>query len=250
MHPDMIIHGLWRLREETLDDAVWQTNETFRQLCQLAPEWSNWFKGYRSNKEREKGPVFLMNQVDLIRQELIKGQYRYQGKIIAEQGYYLTAVAGPEKGKMTEASLLRLRCCSRVPPPPGYNTFDLELPVKSVALNLYVPDLLCRVMLALADIWDPDWLAASDKLTKIVPRPWIGGPVLSWINYLPQRSGVVEGDLPKGWCWFAGRKDKQIFVYESGPPNPDNAKDIKAFEQLAKQIKWKVPRELCENNSD
>jgi hypothetical protein len=236
------IKGLWWLRDETLDDTVRRLDQTFHRLAELATQWGNWWRSYKSILDRERGPIFLIGQPDLIRQELLNGRIRQpDGHFIEELGYHITASAGSVKGKGTETSHLWVRACSRTPYLSGFNSLIVELPEESAGPQLYDVELLSRALAALGDVWDPDWLAAWDLLTPLVPPPWEGGPVLGWVTYLPARSGVVQEELPPQWRWFEGRGNRQIFIHEGGPPDPNNPAHVPAFEQMAARIRWGTP---------
>jgi len=235
------ISAVWELRDDTLEDCVCRVNETFHRLAQLAPEWSNWFRGYESTVDRERGPLYLLDKPDLIRRELVNGQHKHAGEIVADLGYFLTAASGPPMGKGTEMSFLRVNCCVRSPF-ARFNKVSLELPVKAHAPGLYDPDMLASAVAVLADVWDPDWALVWDGHTKIVPRPWEYGPVLGMVTYLPSRTGVVEGELPREWRWFNARGEKQIFIYQGGTPDPKNSNDVSSFAQMASRIRWSAGR--------
>ncbi len=244
MYSRLAIQGAWWLRDESLDDAVRRLNDTFHRLADLSCEWNNWRRAYKDMADRQKGPVLLMDETNLIRQELIDGRSEYNGAVNDDLGYFITPSAGPLKGKGTESSFIWLHCCTRTPY-AGFNSIALELPTESARPAIYDADLLSRAVAALAEVWDPDWLAVWDRVTKVVAPPWEGGPVLGWVNYLPKRTGVIDSDLPPGWKWSKSRGDKQIFVYKGGAPDASKRNDVSSVEQMTGCIRWGTPPPQC-----
>src|SRR5262245_60930975 len=135
MEPRMKISGLWRMRDDTINDAVRKLNETFHRLASLSPRWSNWWRSYESMADRDLGPTILMDHPNLIHDELVNGQHREMGQFDETLGYFLSASAGPPKGKGTEGSGFWLHCCTRTP--TATNEIRLEFPVRAAANELY-----------------------------------------------------------------------------------------------------------------
>ncbi len=246
MKARLAINGLWWLREEDLDGTLRRVNDTFHRLGEIAADWCNWWRSYRGLADRSRGPLFMIDRPEIIRDDLLEGQIRApDGRIVEDLGYGLSASAGRVQGRGTEMSHLSLRCCKRSPY-SGFSNLTIELPAEESAPGLYDPELLSRTLATLADVWDPDWLAVWDRVTKMESSPWEGGPSLGWVNYLPSRTGVVVGQPPAHWCWFAARGDKQIFIHEGGPPDPNNPDHVPAFEQMAACIRWGSPPQTRE----
>lgn len=240
-HSGLIIEGFWQPRADHIEDAIRQINDTFHCLADLAPQWGKWWRSYTSVADRIPGPLWLVDQCELIRQELLDRRIKApDGTFIDELGYHLSASSGPPLGTIWETSDLRLRCCSQTPPPAGFNSLAIDLPEPTVEPGLYDANLLAHAITVLVDVWDPDWMAVWDRSTIIVPPPWVGGPVLSWVNYLSRPSGVVVGDLPPRWRWFEKRGDKQVFIHEGGSPDPNKSNHIATFEQMASRIRWRT----------
>src|SRR5579884_255934 len=217
MQPRAKVRAVWHVRDEELEDAVDRVVATFARLANVAADWGNWFRGYKSTADREGGPHYLMGRPDLVLEEFIDRQREAGWEGTPDLGYPLTAAAGPPRGRGLDMSFLRFHCCVH-PPHGGFNSVLLEFPTRSAAPALYHPDVLARAVAVFADVWDPDWAYAFYESTELVPPAWKYGPVLGWVTYVPSRIGVVEAGLAHGWQWFSGRGADQIFLFMGGPP--------------------------------
>jgi len=231
------IHGIWWWRDETLDQTIECVVATFNRLAGLTLLWSPWYRSYHSFADCDRAAVKLTNNPELIRKEFEFQREEY--KVSAQYGYFLRAFAGPEKGKRMEKSEFYVSSC-HLPPNSGYNNVRIELPTLGPqAEELRKTDLLASAVSVLIDIWNPDSMMVGDMMKVMVERPWPNGPFLGWINYLSRRVASVS-ELPEGWQWWGGAKDRQIFIHEGGMPSPDNPDHMAAFAGLSKNIRWEL----------
>src|SRR5437016_2920456 len=114
MFPRLAIFGHWWLRSEELNDVVTRTNQMLCHLGELAPEWSNWHRSFQSLEDRNRPPLYLQNDLKMIRNTFLAGQLKdAKGRIIDDLGFDLSASAGPVNGTGTESSHLVIECCHR-----------------------------------------------------------------------------------------------------------------------------------------
>jgi hypothetical protein len=243
MHGRLFISGLWQIRDESLEDSVVRVGATFQRLSQLSSAWDKWFREYRSFADLKRDRHYLTDNPERIRDVLL--HYREclgDGNVDEVLGYVLSACAAPSNATGLEMSHLSLWCCATTP--DTSNRMSLELPVRASAPSLYDEDLLCMAVVALAEVWDPDWLSVWEqrlKMVKVSTDPYWGGPEFNWINYLPTRCGIIDEKLPPRWKWYERTEGMQVYVYEGGLPDAENPADIEAFERLVASIRWLPP---------
>jgi len=238
MEKRLRLHGLWFRRKETLDDCVQRVNTTFHGLSKLTKDWRQWYLAYGTVADPRVG---IPDNLKLIKEEFLRGQVTGpNGEPVEDLGFRLIswAARAVEHGDR-DVTNLRLKCCVTSLYQPN-NSISIELPVRDLAEHLYDAELLSQAAVVLAEVWDPDWLAVWELLPEfiLVPRPWENGPVLGWVNYLPERTGVIVGDLPPRWRWYEQRGERQIFIHEGGPVDPQNPEHVRAFEEMGRCIRW------------
>jgi hypothetical protein len=243
MEDRLVINGLWDRRDEHIDDCVRKVNATFRGLAQLAQDWAEWYRAYQTMKDRERGPTRIVDEHERIREELLRGRIlNPDGRPQDDLGCWMRAWAGAGTGKGLEHSHFQVQCCV-TSEYQRFNAISIELPVRRAAPILYDCELLSRAVVLVADLWNPDWVAVWSLRDEsiLVKRPWEGGPVLGWVNYFPVRTGAVATDLPRGWHWFAGRGEKQVFIHDDGPPDPNKPTHCEEFADMRNAIRWGKP---------